>query len=194
MNDGEAVTWLAENGLTRPQALGVIDTLRAESGLNPTAENPREHAYGIAQWTEGRKANLHAFAEQRHEPVESLKLQLAFLMHELETYERNAYNHLQLAKTPDEAIAAFVTYFERPESDAGVIATAEREAGLPFGASPTHAAGLVAPAPTGIQSSVQKHSYASKVQVTGKVASQHGTDLQNGVVHLQRLIGRLPPF
>jgi hypothetical protein len=26
------------------------------------------------------------------------------------------------------------------------------------------------------------------------VASQHGTDLQNGVVHLQRLIGRLPPF
>lgn len=194
MNDGEAVDFLAKNGLPRNAAVGVVDVLRAESGMDPTALNLKEGAYGIAQWVGSRKVNLQAYAEQEHEPVESMKLQLKFLLHELETVEKGTLERLQLTKTVDEAIHVWVTGFERPENDAEVEARAQKEGGQPFGPSPSSPGALTAPPASATQTSVHKYDYHEKVVKTGKEASQHGNALGDAIKHTRGLIGRLPRF
>jgi hypothetical protein len=190
MNDGEAVNYLAANGLPRSAALGVIDVLRAESGLNPTALNPKEGAYGIAQWTEGRKANLLAFAEARKEPVESLKLQLAFLLHELETVEKGTLDRLQLTKTVDEAVQVFVQYFEGPEKVGEVVHHAEEEAGLPFGPSVTQASGLQAAVKAAVTEQPDPKDSSPKIRATGKTMSESGQHFQGHAQALRSLLTR----
>jgi hypothetical protein len=194
MDDGEAVDFLAKNGLPRNAAIGVIDVLRAESGLDPTALNPKEGAYGIAQWTEGRKANLYAYAQQQHEPVDSLRLQLKFLLHELETVEKGTLLRLQLTHTVNEAIDVWVTGFEHPENDAEVEKRAEEEGGQALTA-PIGEIKLPAVSPaTATQASVGKHDYSHKVYATGKQAGIDGSALAHAVTNTAALIHRLPRF
>jgi hypothetical protein len=194
MDEQQAVSYLATNGLPRVAAQGIIDVLKAESGFNPTALNPKEGAYGIAQWVGPRKAALQAYAEQQHEPVESTSLQLAFLLHELQTDERATYDRLQLATSVDEAIDIFVTGFERPEIPTEVERRAEAEAGLPFGPTPGKPAPIAAAPVEGVKRSVLKHDYHEKIIRTGKAASEHGNTLKSIVDKLVALQGHLPRY
>jgi hypothetical protein len=200
VDDGEAVDLLADNGLPRVAATGVIDVLRAESGLDPKAVNPREGATGIAQWTAGRRAAMLAFAAARHEPWDTLKPQLLFLLHELKTDELGTYRALQLADSVDEAIEIFVAKFERPESDAEVDKRAEAEAGQAFGPSVTEGSagierrltgGNIAPAEVqGTQQTTAHYDYSNKVKATGKRASERGSTIQSIATQLGRLPAR----
>lgn len=56
---GYAVNYFMNKGLSKVAAAGLVGNLMRESaGLDPTAENPYSHAYGLAQWLGPRKAEL----------------------------------------------------------------------------------------------------------------------------------------
>lgn len=120
-NYSEAVHYLTSWGLRQAVAEGVCDVLGAESNLDPTAENPQEGAYGIAQWTAGRKAALAAYAQSRRENPETLEAQLHYLVQELNTSELATREALRAATTRRQAIEIWVRQYERPANDQLVI-------------------------------------------------------------------------
>lgn len=104
----EAIKFFVSKGLTPDQAAGVVARLARESGgnwLNPNAVNPISGAYGIAQWTGGRKgAALQTGGD--------LQKQLALVWQELSTSESKAL--MQILSSMDPASAAMaMEQFER---------------------------------------------------------------------------------
>lgn len=89
---------------TQAQAAGILANLKAESGLNPRAEN-KGH-YGIAQWDEGRQKNFAAWAGHDIHGS-SLSEQLNFLLFEL-MQGKEQYSGKLLRAQDNAASAAYV--------------------------------------------------------------------------------------
>ncbi len=109
-----ALDYFVQQGWSPAQAAGLVANLQAESGqnLNPSALNPKEQAYGIAQWRGSRQRD---FAKEIGKPMQgsSLQDQLQFVQWELNNTEARAARALKSAKTAEEAAAIVDQYYER---------------------------------------------------------------------------------
>jgi hypothetical protein len=108
---------LEASGLSANAAQVIVAAYGAEGGTN-TAEDPKEGAYGKAQWVGSRKTALGQFAASKHEPISSEKAQLEFTAKEIK--ERGETGELNKAKSPKEAADLFIKSFEHPASPATV--------------------------------------------------------------------------
>lgn len=110
-----AYNYLLNKGLTNIQAAAIVGNLQVESGFNTSAEGDKGYSggssRGIAQWREGRLSNLKNFAGSQWT---SLDKQLDFVLHELNTSEKGAFDKLKEAKTVEQATEAFTRGYERP--------------------------------------------------------------------------------
>jgi uncharacterized protein (TIGR02594 family) len=117
---------------THEQAAGLVGNFMVESGesLDPTAENVREGAIGIAQWRLDRRKKLKTFAEQRHTTEKDFQVQLEFVMHELNGSEAPAKRKIKECTTTEEAAKAVREHYEvaKPKHDSRRIAFAQQVA------------------------------------------------------------------
>lgn len=123
-NVGIVAEQLSNFGLEPHQIAGILGNLAVESfsDLRTDAVGDNGNALGIAQWNGPRKRALIAFAEEQGADVNSIDLQIAFLLKELKTTEKSAYKALLETKTAEEAAVVFLREFER----AGVPKTQQR--------------------------------------------------------------------
>jgi hypothetical protein len=105
--------YLMSKGFNAVQAAGILGNFQTESRFNPGAYNRGEGAIGLAQWEGGRRRALENFAQQQGKPVTDTKVQLDFMLHELNTTERGALAALLRAQTPSQAAQAFQSKYER---------------------------------------------------------------------------------
>jgi len=114
-----ALDYFVQQGWTLAQAAGLVANLQAESGknLNPSALNPKEQAYGIAQWRGSRQKD---FAKEIGKPMQgsSLQDQLQFVQWELNNTEARAARALKSARTAEDAAAIVDEYYERSDRSA----------------------------------------------------------------------------
>lgn len=114
-----ALDYFVQQGWSPAQAAGLVANLQAESGqnLNPAALNPKEQAYGIAQWRGTRQQD---FAKEMRKPLQgsSLQDQLQFVQHELNNKEARAGQALKGAQTAEDAAAIVDHYYERSSGQA----------------------------------------------------------------------------
>jgi hypothetical protein len=114
-----AMDYFVQQGWSPAQAAGLVANLQAESGqnLNPAALNPKEQAYGIAQWRGSRQRD---FAKEMRKPLQgsSLQDQLEFVQWELNNTESRAAQALKSAKTAEDAAAIVDHYYERSSGQA----------------------------------------------------------------------------
>jgi len=99
--------------LTPAQAAGVVGNMQVESSLNTGAFNSAEGAYGLCQWEGGRLTSLQQYAASQNKSTGDYKVQVDFMMKELQGSESGAYSQLKSATTPSGAAAAFDQYYER---------------------------------------------------------------------------------
>ncbi len=120
-NNAEKIwNFLIENDFSPEQAAGFLGNFWVESKFDPAiTEIGGGGGYGIAQWTD-RRSSLEAYAQQQGRPVDSLELQLDFLMYELNGSESAAYHAIK-AETevgsinpPGGAWYTVSTQYERP--------------------------------------------------------------------------------
>jgi hypothetical protein len=121
ISSNEAIDYLVKkHGLTPAQAAGVVGNLVQESGLKSGAhnENSKENSYGLAQWNAkaGRLQKLAAYASSQGKDLGDPKMQLDYLMHELNTDPSLGGKELRGAQTAEEAANIFATKFERPQT------------------------------------------------------------------------------
>lgn len=82
-NEQTIANFLASKGLNPAQVSGILGNLQVESGFSPTAANSSEGAIGIAQWENGRRTALDAYAKSVGGKETDLSVQLGYLWHEL---------------------------------------------------------------------------------------------------------------
>lgn len=115
---------LLDNGFTPAQAAGILGNLQQESTFDTDAWNASERSLGLAQWRGDRlegsedRMGLRQFAAERGGSVTDWRIQIDFISYELQHSEKAAYAHLQNARTPGEAAAAFDEYYERSDGHA----------------------------------------------------------------------------
>ncbi|MBR3742382.1 MAG: N-acetylmuramoyl-L-alanine amidase, partial [Clostridia bacterium] len=116
----------AESGLnprnlqgTYEKALGMTDsqyTAKVDDGSYTGFATDRA-GYGLAQWTyPARKEALLQYAKARGVSIGDLNMQLEFLIHEMQTDFRGAWEALRSALTVREASDAVMLKFERPKN------------------------------------------------------------------------------
>jgi Phage tail lysozyme/Peptidase M15 len=110
--------YLVARGLNPYAAAGLTGNLISESRLNTGASNPRDPggSYGIGQWNRERRAALNAWRDPNAK--DELERQLSFLMHELQTTEKAAYQRLLKAADITGGTAGGIA-FERPAGYTG---------------------------------------------------------------------------
>lgn len=115
-NKEYAYQYYLNKGLTPVMASAIVGNLVKESGLNPTIIGRADNkgSVGIAQWHSGRLDNLKRFAGNNWKKLDN---QLDFVLHELRTTEKRAFDKLKNAKTVEEATTSFMNEYERPSSD-----------------------------------------------------------------------------
>jgi len=101
--DNETTVWnyLISQGFSRNQTAGIMGNLQQEHGFKTTGD-------GLAQWTDGRKANLMA----RANPYD-INTQVQYLVEELRTSESAAYNAIMATDSLESVTVAFQNKFER---------------------------------------------------------------------------------
>lgn len=117
-NEEKIWGFLKTKGLSDEQVAGIMGNLQQESNFDPTAVN-EIGATGIAQWLDGRKDALEAFAKSKGKDIFDLQTQLEFMWHELETTEKEALNSLKQAITIQGASDAWFKDFERAGDSSG---------------------------------------------------------------------------
>lgn len=115
---------LISRGMPAHLAEGVVLNMDDESGLNFSIEEgaPNVHGtkgWGLIQWTDtsagvGRRTELFKFAAARGEQIPTADTQLDFLMHELQTSEKNNWAKVQNATSASQAASLFMHNIERP--------------------------------------------------------------------------------
>lgn len=103
--------FFVRRGLTHEQSCGIVGNIMVESLGNPTIQSDYGKAIGLAQWRGQRIHNLRQFAGKDWLLAQ---LQLEFILHELKTTEKRAYNKLQNAQSIQHATILFCRYYERP--------------------------------------------------------------------------------
>jgi len=113
-NAKTAMDYFIQQGWSKEQAAGLVANFQAESGqnLNTAATNPKEQAYGIAQWRGSRKRDFERVMGQ---PIKgsSLEDQLKFVQWELTNTEKRAGTRLKAAESAAEAAAIIDQFYER---------------------------------------------------------------------------------
>ncbi|MBZ0187802.1 MAG: hypothetical protein K8F91_16265, partial [Candidatus Obscuribacterales bacterium] len=99
--------------LSPAQASGILGNMQTESSFNTAAYNKAEGAIGLIQWEGPRRTALESYANEQGRPVTDWKLQVDFMMHELQTTESGAWAKIQKAESPAQVAAAFDKYYER---------------------------------------------------------------------------------
>ncbi len=116
-NDNAEKIWnyLIGKGLGSVTTAAIMGNMYQESGFEPDNENPDPpHAYGICQWTEGRKAGLEELAASKGVPRSDLEAQLDWLWTELTGSESEALAAAQACGDDLEAqTVTFCRKFER---------------------------------------------------------------------------------
>ena len=103
-----AMDYFIKQGFSPEAAAGLVGNFMHESGLNTNIKNKYSGAYGIAQWLGDRKDEL--FNRYGNNPT--LKDELDYVMHELETTHTNAVKHLNNSSNPTEAATSAFGYYE----------------------------------------------------------------------------------
>lgn len=107
----EIVNFFMNKGLTKNQAKGIYGNIMHESGGKHNIVSRDGHnSYGIAQWTDSRKARL--FSKYGTNPT--VNQQLEYLWEELNSSERKALDALRNTSTVEDATKIFMQKFERP--------------------------------------------------------------------------------
>lgn len=105
----QAIGYFMNKGLTKAQASGLVGNLMRESeGLNPAAESPYSHTYGLAQWLGPRRKELF----KRYGSHPTFNQQLDYIWSELNTTHRKGLQKLQSSKTTDDAARNAFGYYE----------------------------------------------------------------------------------
>jgi len=105
--------YLISLGFTPAQAAGILGNMQVESGFNTGAYNQGEGAIGLCQWEGGRRTALEQFAASQGKPASDWKVQVDFMMKELQGSESGALSRLKGATTAGDAAAIFDQYYER---------------------------------------------------------------------------------
>lgn len=138
MTDKEIYAYLKGKGFPDCSVAGIMGNIQAESAMRPNNVEDRSgisdedytsrvdngtytrftsdaYGYGFCQWTFGaRKQNLLSFARSRGVSIGDPKMQLDFLVAELQAEYSSVYNTLLRAVTVAEASNAFLLNYERP--------------------------------------------------------------------------------
>lgn len=100
---------LIKNGFTKESAAGLLGTWDFEANFNPTTVNSSGYT-GIAQWGGSRLADLKAYAS-KNGGANSLKGQLSFFLHELDTTYKQFSNYRKI-KNIDQAVEKWTKDYE----------------------------------------------------------------------------------
>lgn len=107
----QIVNFFMNKGLTKNQAKGIYGNIMQESGGKHNMVSRDGHnSYGLAQWTDTRKARL--FSKYGTNPT--VNQQLEYLWSELNSTEKGALNALRNTSTVEDATKVFMQKFERP--------------------------------------------------------------------------------
>lgn len=109
---------LAEQGVTGNAAAGIVGNFKVESAFNSGAVGDNGTSFGLAQWHKERWQELRQFATERNSSEADPRVQVQFLMHELEKKYPNLLARMNLAANPAEAASMFMREFERPDMSA----------------------------------------------------------------------------
>ncbi|MEV0032788.1 phage tail tip lysozyme [Nocardia sp. NPDC050793] len=105
-------------GFTPAQAAGILGNMQAESDFKTDAYNEGEGAIGLCQWEGGRRDRLEAFAAAQGKPVTDWRVQVDFMMHEMQGSESVAFQKIKSTHSPAAAAEAFDQFYERSSGDA----------------------------------------------------------------------------
>lgn len=110
----QAIDYFKQKGMGDVQARGVAAMLFSESKLDPTSENPKSHAFGLAQWLS--KDRLAAFKAMFGHDVQhsSFQEQLRFVQHELAGKYIGVWNAMKRAVDPLTVADIGIAGYESP--------------------------------------------------------------------------------
>jgi len=114
-NVNYAYSFFINQGMSRNAAAGIVGNLKAESGVDPNADQAGGPGMGIAQWSEGERwDSLVGWAANKGLNPRSLDTQLRYIMFELRSYYPNLLANLRGNISLGSATSLFMTEFERP--------------------------------------------------------------------------------
>ena len=122
-NEEYAFFYLTDTlGFNVAAACGIMANIRHESNFHPGAGS-WSGAYGLCQWTGGRRDGLEYYCWDHGFDPESMAGQLSYLTHELRSYYPSIYNYLMNVENSSEgaynAAYEFCYGFERPANRGG---------------------------------------------------------------------------
>lgn len=118
--EDQLVAGLVQRGMPLHIAQGFVTNFKDESDLNPGINEiaplvpGSRGGYGLYQLTGPRRRQYEAWAAEKGFDLADPNAQLDFLMLELNTTEKAAWDKIQRAGTAGEAAAAIVNSFLRP--------------------------------------------------------------------------------
>jgi len=125
----DVYAFLTKNGLSSSGATGVIGNLYQESGLNPNSVGDSGTSYGLAQWHNGRRDSLMAFAKSKNLSPNSTAAQEQYLIYDLKKNYPSLLDSLSSKGiTEGNAAALFMQQYERPADQS--TAAAQKRANL----------------------------------------------------------------
>lgn len=116
----QLVAGLVQRGMPLHIAQGFVTNFKDESGLNPGINEiaplvpGSRGGFGLYQLTGPRRRQYEAWAAEKGMDLADPNAQLDFLMLELGTTEKSAWDKIQNTSTAGEAAAAIVNSFLRP--------------------------------------------------------------------------------
>lgn len=110
-NAATIVAFLKAQGFSNAGIAAVLGNFQVESGFNPGASNAGEGAIGIAQWEDGRRTALDAYAKAHGGSEGDLNTQLGYMMQEL-AGRPNVLQAMKTATDPGAAAAIWDAQFE----------------------------------------------------------------------------------
>jgi hypothetical protein len=105
-NEAQLASFLESKSLPLPDVAAFLANFEVESGWDPNAANPTEGAIGIAQWENGRRSALDAYAAATGGSETSLATQEGYLWSELTGPYAGVL--AQVRQTSDPATAAAI--------------------------------------------------------------------------------------
>ncbi|TXN40614.1 hypothetical protein FV232_05530 [Methylobacterium sp. WL30] len=109
---------IADFGLNRDQAAGIVGNVGAECGgfsvLQERHPIRPPGGYGWCQWTGPRRKQFFSFCHEKGLSVDSYDGNLAFLSHELNTSYKRVLSNIQKSRTLEDATSIFLMQFEKP--------------------------------------------------------------------------------
>lgn len=93
----------------------------------------KQYGHGLAQWTSpGRKAGLYRLAKQKGVSISDLKMQLEYLIYELQNTYKNVWNVLTTATSIKTASDYFLVHFEAPANTGDAVRKGRADRGYAF--------------------------------------------------------------